>query len=222
MLGVEVPSSSKQERAYLSIRKRIADGTHAPGSRLIAERIARDLKISPVPVREALRRLEAEGFVDFERNIGARVRTLDTDAWVEALEVIAGLDGYVMRLALPFIGKTDVDASRRANKEMLRVIRQGGPEQIKLANQAVHQPLTIRCPNRQLTDLLSSSWTRLYLNVQGSVFLYRPDLARLQVEEHEALLRMIEEVASPEVIEMAVRDHTLGLVDALMEHLAPR
>ena len=34
------------------------------------------------------------------------------------------------------------------------------------------------------------------------------------------LLRMIEEGSSPEVIEMAVRDHTLGLVDALMEHLA--
>ena len=115
MLGVELPSSSKQERSYLSIRKRIADGTYAPGSRLVAERIARELKISPVPVREALRRLEAEGFVDFERNVGARVRTLDTDAWVEALEVIAGLDGYVMRLALPFIGKADVEASRRAN-----------------------------------------------------------------------------------------------------------
>ena len=64
MLGVELSSSSKQERSYLSIRKRIADGTYAPGSRLIAERIARDLKISPVPVREALRRLEAEGIRD--------------------------------------------------------------------------------------------------------------------------------------------------------------
>jgi DNA-binding GntR family transcriptional regulator len=218
--GAQVPSSSKQEGAYLAIRKGITDGTYAPGSRLVADRIARDLAISPVPVREALRRLEAEGFVEFERHVGARVRTLDAEAWVESLEVIAGLDGYVMRLALPHIVQGDIAASRRANKEMRRAIRQGGPEQLKQANQAVHRPLTDRCPNRQLVELLGSSWTRLYLSVQGSVFLYRPDLARIQVDEHEALLRMIENGASPEAIESAVRDHTLGLVAGLQEHLA--
>jgi len=215
-----VPSSSKQERAYRVIRTSITDGAYAPGSRLVVDRIARQLKISPVPVREALRRLEAEGFIDFERNVGARVRTLDADAWVESLEVIAGLDGYVMRLALPHIVQADVDASRRANKQMKSAIRQGGPEQIKTANQAVHKPLTDRCPNRQLVELLSSSWTRLYLSVHGSVFLYRPDLARLQVDEHEELLGMIEQRASPAAIEMAVRDHTLRLIAALQEHLA--
>lgn len=215
-----MPPSSKQERAYRAIRKGITDGTLAPGTRLVADGIARDLKVSPVPVREALRRLEAEGFVAYERNVGARVLTLDADAWVQSLEVIAGLDGYVMRLALPHITPPDIAASRRANKDMERAVRQGGPEQIKRANQAVHQPLTDRCPNRQLVELLSTSWTRLYLSVQGSVFLYRPDLAMEQVRDHDALLRMLEDGSSPMDVEMAVRDHTLRLVTALQDHLA--
>ena len=68
---------SKQERVYRTVRQRIVDGTLSPGSRLVADGLARELDVSPVPVREALRRLEAEGFVDYELNVGARVRTLD-------------------------------------------------------------------------------------------------------------------------------------------------
>ena len=82
-------TTSKQERVYRAVRKRIVDGTLPPGSRLVADALARELNVSPVPVREALRRLEAEGFVDYELNVGARVRTLDEGSWSETLEAIA-------------------------------------------------------------------------------------------------------------------------------------
>ena len=49
-------------------------GTYGPGYRLVLGTIAKDLGISVVPVREAIRRLEAEGLVTFERNVGARSR----------------------------------------------------------------------------------------------------------------------------------------------------
>ena len=64
---------SKHQRAYLLIRSRILDGTYAPGERLVIDALAGEIGISPVPIREAIRRLEAEGRVVFRHNAGARV-----------------------------------------------------------------------------------------------------------------------------------------------------
>ena len=47
--------------------------------------LARDLDVSPMPVREAIRRLEAEGWVTYQRHQGAQVAPLDEAGWMEAL-----------------------------------------------------------------------------------------------------------------------------------------
>src|SRR5579862_3942577 len=68
---------SKHERAYALIRQRILDGVYGPGRRLVIDALAEELGISPVPVREAIRRLEAEGRVVYRHNVGARVAPTD-------------------------------------------------------------------------------------------------------------------------------------------------
>jgi hypothetical protein len=68
---------SRVDYAHRTIRERIIGGTYGPGYRLVLEELARGLGVSTVPVREAVRRLEAEGYVDFQRNIGARVASFD-------------------------------------------------------------------------------------------------------------------------------------------------
>ena len=162
-------TTSKQERVYRAVRKRIVDGSLPPGSRLVADALARELDVSPVPVREALRRLEAEGFVDYELNVGARVRTLDEHSWSETLEAIAALDGYVTRLALPHIRPEDLLRAREANERMRQAIREAGPEQLKRANQEVHAAL--RSILRELAPAVADAVRILY---GGSV---KPDNA---------------------------------------------
>ncbi len=68
---------SKHERAYQLIRSRILDGSYAPGERLVIDALAGEFGISPVPVREAIRRLEAEGRIVYRYNSGARVALTD-------------------------------------------------------------------------------------------------------------------------------------------------
>ena len=70
-------AGSKSEQAYTAVKGRIVDGTYSPGYRLVLAKIAEDLGVSVVPVREAIRRLEAEGLVKFERNVGATVSGID-------------------------------------------------------------------------------------------------------------------------------------------------
>ncbi len=64
---------TKQERVYRTIRERILSGDYRPGHRVVIDSLATELGVSALPVREAIRRLEAEGLVVFRPNAGAHV-----------------------------------------------------------------------------------------------------------------------------------------------------
>ena len=76
-VGSRSCAESKSQQAYAAVKARIVEGTYTPGYRLVLAKIAEDLGFSVVPVREAIRRLEAEGLVKFERNVGATVSGID-------------------------------------------------------------------------------------------------------------------------------------------------
>ncbi|HWE60713.1 MAG TPA: hydantoinase/oxoprolinase N-terminal domain-containing protein [Chloroflexota bacterium] len=100
---------SKHERAYLLIRSRIGDGTYEPGERLVIDALAGELGISPVPVREAIRRLEAEGRVVYRHNAGARVAPGDARRGLHV-----GID----------TGRTSTDAVVMDGKTVLGAVKQ--------------------------------------------------------------------------------------------------
>ena len=92
-------SHSDQERAYQHLRRGIVEGDYAPGSRVVEQRVAEASQCSRTPVREAVRRLEAEGLVIVEPNRGARVRPLTESVIVDLYGARARLEGYVAGLA---------------------------------------------------------------------------------------------------------------------------
>jgi DNA-binding GntR family transcriptional regulator len=87
------------ERAYRSIRHDVLSGRFQPGNSLPEERFAAELGLSRTPVREALRRLGAEGLVEILPNRGARV-PIWTPTDVDAIfDLRLRLEGYAARLA---------------------------------------------------------------------------------------------------------------------------
>ena len=99
---------TKQERAYRTIRERILSGEYGPGHRVVIGSLATELGVSALPVREAIRRLEAEGLVVFRPNAGAHVAPADPFVFEEEMTVLAVLEGYATGLAAPFVGDEDV------------------------------------------------------------------------------------------------------------------
>jgi DNA-binding GntR family transcriptional regulator len=87
------------ERAYATIRDGILHGTYDAGSRLTEEDLARTAGVSRTPVREALRRLHAEGLVQFEPNHGAVVALYDFERAEEIFELRALLEPVGARRA---------------------------------------------------------------------------------------------------------------------------
>lgn len=85
--------------AYDEIRRAIVEGRYRPGQRLIEERIAEEFDLSRTPVREALRRLEAEGLVQSVPNRGAVVRDVSVEDIADLYGLRARLESYAAELA---------------------------------------------------------------------------------------------------------------------------
>jgi DNA-binding GntR family transcriptional regulator len=77
--------TTKQQRVYETLRERILTGAYGPGYRLVFDAAAVELGVSTVPVREAIRRLEAEGLVVYRPNVGAQVAPADPGSFEDEL-----------------------------------------------------------------------------------------------------------------------------------------
>jgi DNA-binding GntR family transcriptional regulator len=214
-------AASKHEIVYDAIRGRILDGSYGPGHRLVLDRIAREFDVSPVPVREAVRRLEAEGYVDFQRNVGARVATFDEAQFAATTEVLAVLEGAATALAAPRMRRTDIAAARRSNERLSRLLNDFDPIRFSRENRVFHFVFYDRCPNRQLRDLVEQQWARLD-TIRRSSFIFVPGRARSSVSEHEQVIRLVERGAAAGEIEFVTRAHKLHTIQALATASAAR
>lgn len=89
------------------LRDAIVSGRLAEGAPIRQDDVARLFNVSKIPVREALKRLEAEGFVTFQRNRGAVVAGLSEPEIVEVFELRAVLESHALRLSAPLMSEAD-------------------------------------------------------------------------------------------------------------------
>ena len=90
MIGVK----TLQEAAFEQLREAIIRGAYQPGQRLKQQELARSLGCSPVPIREALHHLAAEGFVVFDPQRGARVADFNSREVEQMYDIRTMLEGY--------------------------------------------------------------------------------------------------------------------------------
>jgi DNA-binding GntR family transcriptional regulator len=205
---------SRVELAYTTIRERIISGAYSPGYRLVLDELAREIGSSTVPVREAVRRLEAEGYVEYQRNVGARVASFDEDQFAQTVQAVALLEGYATALAAPHMRRNDIAKARGLNVEMHEELNNLNPVRFSTLNREFHYVIYERCPNTHIRSLLSNQWSRLD-TIRRSVFVFVPGRAKTSVAEHAKLLELIEFGAPAEEIERHAREHKLHTVDAV-------
>jgi DNA-binding GntR family transcriptional regulator len=213
------PSSNKQERIYSILRERILAGQYGPGHRLVIAAIARELEVSPMPVREAIRRLEAEGWVVYRRNQGAEVAPVDDGSWSETMSTLALLEGYATAVAAPLVTAGDFRALRQTNKRMLAALEQLNLVEVSRQNQLFHDTIVGRCPNRYLKREVDIAADRLH-SLRATVFPFIPTRGKVSVDEHEELLEMMETGKTGRAIERFAREHKLHTLKAYEERRA--
>jgi DNA-binding GntR family transcriptional regulator len=170
------------ERAYLDIRAGILTGRHEPGSRLREAELARRIGVSRTPVREALRRLTADGLVEVSANRGAQVVTYSDGDLEEIFDLRALLESHaharaaerldaaaISRLseladAMEELGTSDDPAARARIAELNRefhgtiIDASGSPLLTTLLQQVIQVPLVHRTFHRYTPEALARSF----------------------------------------------------------------
>jgi DNA-binding GntR family transcriptional regulator len=159
-LSVTIParplSQTKAAAAYQEVRRQILSGVLEPGSIVNQEVLATSLGLSTTPVREALRLLEAEGFVTFKAHHDLVVASLTRRELSDVLNLRLELDPYAASLAT----KHASDGDRRLALELAHRPAPQDPRDQLGANRLFHRTIYAASGNQILTQVLDSLWDR--------------------------------------------------------------
>jgi len=169
------------------LREAIATGLLKANQPLPQDEIASQLRVSHIPVREALRQLQAEGLVTYEANRGATVSALTPDEIREIYEVRAILETAAIRRAAPRLSAAELERARRTLDAAERAA--DGAEWGAL-DVAFHQLIYALDDRPRLHDIIAGLLRRVdrYWLAHGLMLKYRREFDR----EHRAILAALE------------------------------
>ncbi len=159
-----------------------------PGARLVESELTLRFDVSRGPVREALRRLAAEGLIEHFPHRGALVRRLSLIEMRELFQIRIELEALAARLA----AETDDDGRRTAFRKAIEPIFDDSPRQsceYMAENAAFHDAILTLAGNRQLHDLVIRLQLPLIMAQVGDALT--PTILESSVREHRAIANAI-------------------------------
>ena len=147
---------SASEFAAMQIRKSILDGTLEPGARIQQHALASELGVSHVPLREAIQRLEAEGFLAVHPRRGAFVMPLSIDDASEIFDLRATLETKALRASIPNLTSEQLQIVREscaAADGVTDLVRYGE------LNVQFHRALFAGANRPRLQSLIETLWS---------------------------------------------------------------
>lgn len=158
MAGLEY--KTKKEYVVEMLREAILTANFKPGDRLLQDELAERLQVSPTPVREALRQLEAEGIVNYSRNKGVRVAQVSREEIHEIYLMRGALEALATRLATPNITTSDVKQMLELQAKMEQAIEAHEISQIRKLHYDLHMSIYNASGMQELCRLIRTLWTR--------------------------------------------------------------
>ncbi len=194
--------TSRGEYVHERLREAIRSGRYGPGGRIRETEVAAWLGVSRTPVREALRRLQADGIVTFEAWRGVVVAELDHQQVVELYAMRRVLEGGAARLAAQHASIPELAYM----EDCLGQTTPGNGNPVRQAeiNRRFHDALFQAAHNRYLLKSAAALRDALAL-LQGTTYSF-PDRAQAAHEEHLAMMEAIR-AREPEKAERLARKH---------------
>ncbi|WP_197739749.1 GntR family transcriptional regulator [Mycolicibacterium sp. P1-18] len=151
-----------------AIRDRISDGTYPPGTRLVERDLAADFEVSRLPVREALRMLNTEGFVEMLATRGVIVRQLSRVDVEELFDVREALETTAFGKAAERATKDDVRRLEALARKAERAVETGDRDTVHACNVEFHDLVPEMARNKFLVQMLEPIEGRLHwINLQN-------------------------------------------------------
>jgi len=217
----QIKRQSVPETLRESLQERILSGEIREGDWLIQDAIAEEYDVSRMPVREALRQLEACGLVLMRTHRGAVVTSIPTEQVEELFELRATLECEVLQQAVARMTERDIAEARTVLNQLDASYIQGDMGSWGRLNWAFHRRLYEAAGRVQTLNILQGINLQIERYVRLHLLLTQG--AEEAVREHHELLRLCAARATDEAV-AHLREHILGtgtnLVTALRAHRA--
>jgi DNA-binding GntR family transcriptional regulator len=199
-----------------AIRERILRGIYPEGEPLRQDAIAEEMGVSRIPIREALRQLEAEGLVAFHPHRGAVVSSLSLDEIEEVFTLRAMLEAELLRRAIPLLTVEDLERAAEVLEGYEHAFRTGDVAAWGELNRRFHASLYVSAERPVTAGILqrlhqqSDRYSRMQL-----VLTHGESRA---AEEHRAILAAVRRRDVKRSTTL-MKQHILGAGRALVDFL---
>ncbi|MGG3914429.1 GntR family transcriptional regulator [Rossellomorea vietnamensis] len=179
---------SIRERAYIYLKDLILGGEYKPGDRLIEREVASKLNISRTPIREALFRLESQGFVKTVPRKGVIVSNISEEEVIEVFTILSSLEVLAAKLAAQ---KMDDDIQKEFNDkiEKLEALEKGETEGIDTEHIEMNLLLYKAAKSPKLFQILSGLTD--YIQMSASMGYETPGRRKESLKEHIQIMKAV-------------------------------
>ncbi len=207
MVVNKIETMSLQEAVYQELLTAIVSGKLAPGERIILAKMAKDLDVSVMPVREAIRRLQARHFITIEKNKQIIVNHLSPRIFNQVLEARKLLEGHVVKIA----SKIRSDASIKKLERLHRQLEKEKDDETALEiNREFHRAIYQEADLPILLDIIDSLWERVspyfYQNTENDDYWAE----RIFMEYHLGMLEGMQQKKPAITYKWLIKDLTVG------------
>jgi DNA-binding GntR family transcriptional regulator len=206
------------DAVYAVLRQCIVEGRLPPGSRLQPEDLSQQMNVSRTPVRDALRRLEAEEFLAPQSRKGLIVKELSAKDLTEIFQIREELESLAARLATQNITEIELVSLERLIKEM-ESTSEADAKWLRELTGEFHLQVARASHNTRLYQMIKELQDRIHLFEGSTLFL--PGRTRKAIEEHRSLVKAIKD-RDAAMAEEVVRRHRRRTLEIRLTTPLPR
>lgn len=205
---------TKAELALQVLRERIRTGELEPGARLRLNDLTRELGMSPTPIREALRLLQADRLVLYRPHQGIVVAELSPSETGEIVRLRCLLEPLAVELSVPALTPSRLRELEQLHERLLAAVASGRGTALTAGNAAWHWALYDASRSTYLTEFVRRLWDVYPWRTMWAI----PGRAEQTAREHEAVMEAIRAEDAGLAAER-LREHIAAGRDALLVRL---
>lgn len=180
---------TKTEYVYHAIKEAILSGEYQENEKLVIRNISDSFNVSDIPVREAMRRLEAEKLVSIVPHVGAVVNSISLKDIEDGVELREILEPWAARLVAENITKEQVERLNSLIEQMDRCIKEKDYQEYGRLNKEFHQNIYDSYGNETLSRIIKEIWEKTE-RLRG-VFRNEPARMKESNKEHKRLVEAL-------------------------------
>ncbi len=210
----QAEEGTEVERAIRFLREAILRGDYVPGQRLRQKELTEQLDMSPTPIREALRVLEAQGFLKRVPYTGVHVAEVSPEESEEISVIRSVLEGLATKMAVPNLTAEDIADLEALVEQMETSWRQVNLGRLRRSNYRFHSLIYEKSCSRRLCDIIVSLWPRFATDLLWMI----PGRAERSIRQHHAILDAIREGDAQAAADL-MSDHILTAGESITRFL---